>query len=219
MQVSQEVLRHRNAPMRSIPVHRASGMVLCHDITRIVPGEGKGPAFRKGHVVEDGDIETLLTLGKEHLYVWDLADGFIHEDDAAERMARAIAGEGIVLSAPCEGRINLLAAHPGLLSIDAAILRRAHKVHPIAALQSEYSLWTREVEDEILPTARELGVGFVAYSPLGRGFLAGAGPVEQGDRRNLHPRYQPDAVAANSVRKVCASAASRRVFSNCSTNP
>ena len=90
MQVSQEVLRHRNAPMRSIPVHQASGMVLCHDITRIVPGEGKGPAFRKGHVVEDGDIETLLKLGKEHLYVWDLADGFIHEDDAAERRVQEL---------------------------------------------------------------------------------------------------------------------------------
>ena len=131
MQVSQEVLRHRNAPMRSIPVHQASGMVLCHDITRIVPGEGKGPAFRKGHVVEDGDIETLLSLGKEHLYVWDLADGFIHEDDAADRMARAIAGEGIVLSAPCEGRINLLAAHAGLLSIDADILRRLNAIEEV----------------------------------------------------------------------------------------
>ena len=99
-----------------------------------------------------------------------------------------------------EGKIGGI----GLSEVDAQILRRAHKVHPIAALQSEYSLWTREVEDEILPAARELGIGFVAYSPLGRGFLAGAAPVEEGDRRNLHPRYQPEAVAANSVRRAVA---------------
>src|SRR5947209_19888453 len=61
----------------------------------------------------------------------------------------------------------------GLSEASAATIRRAHKVHPIAVLQTEYSLWSRDPEDEILPTCRELGVGFVAYSPLGRGFLAG----------------------------------------------
>jgi aryl-alcohol dehydrogenase-like predicted oxidoreductase len=62
----------------------------------------------------------------------------------------------------------------GLSEASAATVRRAHKVHPITALQTEYSLWTRDVEAEILPTLRELGIGFVAYSPLGRGFLTGA---------------------------------------------
>jgi aryl-alcohol dehydrogenase-like predicted oxidoreductase len=99
-----------------------------------------------------------------------------------------------------EGKIGAI----GLSEVDAQVLRRAHATHPIAALQSEYSLWTREVEAEILPTARELGIGFVAYSPLGRGFLAGAQPVEANDRRNLHPRFQADAVAANSVRRAVA---------------
>lgn len=122
---------HKNAPMRSIPVHHAAGMVLCHDITRIVPGEGKGPAFRKGHVIETGDIDDLLRLGKEHIYVWDLAEGFLHEDDAAHRMAVAVAGEGIVFSQPCEGRINLLAAHAGLLCIDAANLRRLNMIEEV----------------------------------------------------------------------------------------
>src|SRR5438067_11035629 len=61
----------------------------------------------------------------------------------------------------------------GLSEASAATIRRAHKVHPIAALQTEYSLWTRDPEDEILPTTRELGIAFVAYSPLGRGFLTG----------------------------------------------
>ena len=62
----------------------------------------------------------------------------------------------------------------GLSEASPATIRRAHKVHPITALQTEYSLWERHVEDEILPTVRELGIGFVAYSPLGRGFLTGA---------------------------------------------
>ena len=92
----------------------------------------------------------------------------------------------------------------GLSEVDAGILRRAQAVAPIAALQSEYSLWTREVEADILPTARELGIGFVAYSPLGRGFLAGAEPTEANDRRRQHPRFQPEAVAANSRRRASA---------------
>lgn len=96
-----------------------------------------------------------------------------------------------------EGKIGAI----GLSEAPADILRRAHAVHPIAALQTEYSLWTRDPEDEILLTARELGIGFVAYSPLGRGFLAGNEPVEADDRRHQHPRFQRDAVAANAVRR------------------
>jgi aryl-alcohol dehydrogenase-like predicted oxidoreductase len=89
----------------------------------------------------------------------------------------------------------------GVSEASAAQLRAAHAVTPLTALQSEYSLWTRDVEVEILPTARALGIGFVAYSPLGRGFLAGAGPVEDDDRRRIHPRFQAEAVAANSRRR------------------
>ncbi|MGJ3647925.1 aldo/keto reductase [Sphingomonas sp. GlSt437] len=89
----------------------------------------------------------------------------------------------------------------GVSESSAAQLRSAHAVSPLTALQSEYSLWTRDVEVEILPTVRELGIGFVAYSPLGRGFLAGAGPVEDNDRRRIHPRFEADAVAANSRRR------------------
>jgi aryl-alcohol dehydrogenase-like predicted oxidoreductase len=75
-------------------------------------------------------------------------------------------------------------------------------VHPISALQTEYSLWARDPEKEILPTVRELGIGFVAYSPLGRGFLAGRfrGPDDlrdEGDFRNRHPRFQDDNLARN----------------------
>ncbi len=82
----------------------------------------------------------------------------------------------------------------GLSEASAATIRRANEVHPIAALQTEYSLWTRDVEEEILPTVRELGIGFVAYSPLGRGFLTGAfakrDDVAEGDWRRNQPRFQ-----------------------------
>ncbi len=84
--------------------------------------------------------------------------------------------------------------HLGLSEAAPATIRRAHAVHPIAALQTEYSLWSREPEDEILPTVRELGIGFVAYSPLGRGFLTGqiksAADLAPGDYRLNSPRFQ-----------------------------
>jgi len=95
------------------------------------------------------------------------------------------------------GKVRFL----GLSEAAAATLRRAHDVHPIAALQTEYSLWTRDVESDVLPAVRELGIGFVAYSPLGRGFLSGAfktpDDIPADDvRRNL-PRFQGENFAQN----------------------
>jgi aryl-alcohol dehydrogenase-like predicted oxidoreductase len=90
----------------------------------------------------------------------------------------------------------------GLSEVSAELLRRAHAVHPISAVQSEYSLWSREPEDDILPAARELGTGFVAYSPLGRGFLTGSirspSDVER-DSRAYFPRFQRDNLKQNAV--------------------
>lgn len=89
-----------------------------------------------------------------------------------------------------EGKIRYL----GLSEVNAGTLRRAHAVHPITALQSEYSLWTRDPEDEVLATCRELGIGFVAYSPLGRGFLTGQikkfDDFSEDDYRRFSPRFQ-----------------------------
>ncbi len=91
--------------------------------------------------------------------------------------------------------------HLGLSEAAPQTIRRAHRVHPIAALQTEYSLWTRDVETEILPLCRELGIGFVAYSPLGRGVfggeISGAQSLPEGDRRRDHPRFQSDNLRAN----------------------
>jgi len=93
--------------------------------------------------------------------------------------------------------------HFGLSEADAATIRRAHAVQPVAALQSEYSLWWRAVEAEVLPTCEELGIGFVPYSPLGRGYLTGAidanTTFDSSDLRSNNPRFTPEAIKANQV--------------------
>lgn len=104
---------------------------------------------------------------------------------------------GVLANLQAQGKIK----HIGLSEAAASTVRRAAAVAPIAALQSEYSIWEREVEEEILPTCRELGIGFVPYSPLGRGFLTGtvtrAEDLPEGDYRRNDPRYQEDNYDAN----------------------
>ncbi len=91
--------------------------------------------------------------------------------------------------------------HLGVSEVTAEQLHAAHQVHPISAVQSEYSLWTRDIEDEVLPTARRLGIGVVPFSPLGRGFLTGAvtsaDELADNDSRRRLPRFAPDALPAN----------------------
>jgi len=104
--------------------------------------------------------------------------------------------------------------HLGLSEASGATVRRAAKVHPIAALQSEYSLWTRDIENDSLPVCKELGIGLVAYSPLGRGFLTGAiksaEELDPSDWRRQNPRFQSDNLHANlalvdAVRQIAKS--------------
>ena len=115
-------MSHSPSPMLSIPVQEAVGTVLCHDITQIVPGECKGPLFRKGHVVREEDVPALLRLGKEHLYVFTPQPGMLHENDAALRLANMAAGQNIALSSPSEGRINFHATCQGLLRVGVPVL-------------------------------------------------------------------------------------------------
>lgn len=103
--------------MLKVRVEDAIGMVLCHDITQIIPGEFKGRAFQKGHIVTREDIPRLLQIGKENLYVWERKEGCLHEDEAAQRIAEAIAGDHISLTPPKEGKISLVADLRGLLTI------------------------------------------------------------------------------------------------------
>jgi hypothetical protein len=102
-----------------ITVDEAVGKVLAHDVTEIRPGQFKGPAFKKGQVIRPEDVEHLRRLGKEHLYVLEMAEGEMHEDEAALHLARSLAGPGVRFDErPAEGKIALLAAHPGLLKVN-----------------------------------------------------------------------------------------------------
>ncbi len=118
--------------MAVIPVTEAVGAVLCHDITRIVPGETKGPAFRKGHVVTAEDIPELLKLGKERLYVWRQRPGILHENEAAARLARAAIGDGLSLTDPVEGKITCIASRQGLLRVNVPLLDAVNSLGLIA---------------------------------------------------------------------------------------
>ncbi|OYY77164.1 MAG: aldo/keto reductase [Sphingomonas sp. 28-62-20] len=117
-----------------------------------------------------------------------------HRVDPAVPIAETVGGMAELVK---EGKVR----HLGLSEAGAETLRKAAAVHPIAALQSEYSLWERDVEDDILPTARALGIGFVPYSPLGRGFLTGQitsrDDLPEGDYRRNDPRYSAENFAKN----------------------
>ncbi|KEA64798.1 Aldo-keto reductase [Marinobacterium lacunae] len=132
---------------------------------------------------------SLKRLGVEciDLYYAHRIDPAFPIEETIEAMARLVQA----------GKVRAL----GLCEVSAATLRRAHAVHPVSALQSEYSLWTRDPEEEVLTTCRELGVSFVAYSPMGRGFLTGAisgtDDLSADDFRHLSPRFQGENLQAN----------------------
>jgi molybdenum cofactor synthesis domain-containing protein len=115
-------LEDRNSMLKVIPVEQAVGLPLAHDITEIIPGKHKGPAFRRGHIVRQEDIVRLLDVGKRNLYVMELEKDELHEEDAARRLAKAAAGANLRLTDPSEGRINLVATISGLLKVDADLL-------------------------------------------------------------------------------------------------
>ncbi len=109
--------------LKKIDLKDAVGRELTHDLTEIRPGEFKGPAFRKGHTVCDEDICRLQKMGKNHLYLIDMEEDEIHENQAASMLAAALAGEGVVWDDdPREGKISLMAGRDGLLSVNAASL-------------------------------------------------------------------------------------------------
>ncbi|MDO5100810.1 MAG: molybdopterin-binding protein [Eubacteriales bacterium] len=111
--------------MKEVYVEDAIGMVLCQDLTEIVPGEKKGVAFKKGHVIREEDIPKLLDIGKRHIYVWDTTEGYVHENDAAVRMFQAAVGTGVDGSEPAEGKVSLRAAHDGVVKINEQLLWEA----------------------------------------------------------------------------------------------
>jgi aryl-alcohol dehydrogenase-like predicted oxidoreductase len=132
---------------------------------------------------------SLRRLGVDHveLYYQHRVDANVPIEETVGAMAQLVK----------QGKARYL----GLSEAAPATIRRAHAVHPIATLQTEYSLWSRDAETQILPTCRELGIGYVAYAPLGRGFLSGkirdAEALSSADNRRRMPRYQPDNLARN----------------------
>ncbi len=132
---------------------------------------------------------SLGRLGVDHIDLY-----YQHRVDPKTPIEETVGAMGELVAA---GKVR----HLGLSEASAETIRRAQAVHPIAAVQTEYSLWTRHVEDEILPTLRELGIGLVAYSPLGRGFLSGrfSSPEEldEGDFRRQGPRFTGENLEAN----------------------
>lgn len=125
--------------MKTVRVEDAVGMVLCHDITKIVPGEFKGRAFKKGHIIRPEDIPELLKLGKDHIYVWELEEGKVHENEAGNRLAQAVKGPGIALTEPVEGKVQLIAEYDGVCVIDEKLLLQVNMIDElVVATRNNY---------------------------------------------------------------------------------
>ena len=118
--------------MKQIRIEDAVGCILSHDVTKIVPGEFKGRLFKKGHVIKEEDIEKLLDIGKEHIYVWEPKENELHENDAAIRIKDLVLGEGCTISEEIkEGKIDFFADRQGVLKINKDLLLKLNMVGEI----------------------------------------------------------------------------------------
>ena len=161
------------------------------------PGEYKRSLDNSAAYAKRACEASLKRLGVDRIDLY-----YVHRINQAQPIEETMMGLSELVS---EGKI----ARIGLCEVSAATLRRAHAVHPVTAVQTEYSLWSRDVEKSVLPTCKELGIGFVPYSPLGRGFLTGrfqaASEFEDGDFRANLPRFARTAVMTN--RKIAETVA------------
>lgn len=118
--------------MKQIRIEDAVGYILSHDVTKIVPGEFKGRLFKKGHIIKEEDIEKLLDIGKEHIYVWEPKENELHENDAAIRIKDLVLGEGCTISEEIkEGKIDFFADRQGVLKINKDLLLKLNMVGEI----------------------------------------------------------------------------------------
>jgi aryl-alcohol dehydrogenase-like predicted oxidoreductase len=160
---------------------RRDEAVLATKFANAVDSDGSRRIDGRPEYVREAIDASLARLGVDHVDLY-----YQHRVDASTPIEETVGAMAELVTA---GKVR----HLGLSEASAATIRRAHAVHPIAALQSEYSLWTRDLEGDILDTCRELGIGLVSYSPLGRGFLAGrfvsADELEEGDFRRTNPRF------------------------------
>jgi aryl-alcohol dehydrogenase-like predicted oxidoreductase len=168
---------------------RRDQVVLATKFGNVRNDDGSREVRGDAEYVRQACEASLERLGLDHvdLYYQHRVDRRVPIEETVGAMAKLVA----------EGKVRYL----GLSEASPETIRRAHAVHPIAALQSEYSLWTRDPEDGVLATCRELGIGFVAYSPLGRGFLTGqirsADGFAEGDFRGHLPRFQGENLERN----------------------
>src|SRR5690348_18317996 len=153
--------------------------------------DGKPGAKGSPDYVMEACDKSLKRLGTDYIDLY-----YIHRVDDTVPIEDTV---GAMAKLKQQGKIR----HLGISEAGPATIRRAHKTHPIAALQTEYSLWSRDVEQEILPLCRELGVTLVAYSPLGRGFLTGKfqrpDDLAANDYRRTNPRFTGDNLAHNQA--------------------
>jgi aryl-alcohol dehydrogenase-like predicted oxidoreductase len=168
---------------------RRDDYIIASKFGNVRSPEGKATVDGRPEYVPRACEASLKRLGVDaiDLYYQHRVDPEVPIEDTVGAMARLID----------QGKVR----HLGLCEAAEDTLRRAHATHPIAALQTEYSLWSRDVEAHVLPLTAELGIGFVAYSPLGRGIFGGevTGPdsLSVGDRRRDHPRFQGDNLVRN----------------------
>jgi len=151
--------------------------------------DGKKGTNGKPEYLQQCCEDSLKRMGLDVIDVY-----YLHRVDPNVPIEETVGGMARLIE---QGKVRWL----GICEAGPETLRRAHKTHPIAALQTEYSLWFREIERDILPTCRELGIGYVAYAPLGRGLLTGriksVDDLAPDDRRRRHPRFQPENLARN----------------------
>ncbi|MGZ6212716.1 MAG: aldo/keto reductase [Candidatus Binataceae bacterium] len=166
--------------------HRDKVIIATKFGNQVLP-DGKRAINGRPEYVRSACEASLKRLGVDHidLYYQHRVDKNVPIEETVGAMADLVR----------QGKVRYL----GLSEASAKTVRRAHAVHPISALQSEYSLWTRDYEDEVIPTLRELGVGFVPFSPLGRGLLSGALSELPADdmRRKISPRFEGDNLDRN----------------------
>ncbi|MBB6216911.1 molybdenum cofactor synthesis domain-containing protein [Anaerosolibacter carboniphilus] len=157
---------------QKIRIEDGVGMVLCHDITEILPGEKKGRAFQKGHKICEGDIQKLRSLGKNHIFVLKIEEDEVHEDDAGIILGNVLAGKNVEITPPYESRVNLIATADGLLKINTKALYELNSFDDVvASTLSNYSTVRKGemvagtkvvplvIKKEIMEQVKEIGKG------------------------------------------------------------
>jgi hypothetical protein len=118
--------------VKEVRVEEAVGMVLAHDLTKIVPGRFKGRLFKKGHVICEADVPELLNIGKEHIYILELPKGRVHEDEAATRLAAVMQGPGVTSDEPAEGKVSLYAGRDGLFCVNKEAIMALNNIEEVS---------------------------------------------------------------------------------------